>query len=80
MVARENAEAKGRRYLVEGRLVVREINGDTIRACCRGGGTFYPLGHDPGRGWWCECPARSTCAHLHALRAVTIAPLREAAA
>lgn len=69
---RENAEEKGRRYLGEGRLVVRAVDGDTIRAVCRGSGDFYRLGHDPGQGWFCDCPARSTCAHLHGLQLVTV--------
>lgn len=69
---RESAEAKGRRYLAEGRLVVREVAGELVRAACRGSGSVYSLGHDPDRGWWCNCPAYSTCAHLHALRLVTV--------
>lgn len=69
-MARENVDAKGRRYLVEGRLVVTSITADTVTARCRGNGTSYHLGHDP-RGWWCSCPARSRCCHLAALELVT---------
>lgn len=68
---RENAATKGRRYLTEARLTVTRVTGDFVAATCRGAGTLYELGHDRD-GWWCNCPARSTCAHLHALQAVTV--------
>jgi hypothetical protein len=67
---RENARAKARRYLGEGRLIVQLVNNERIDATCRGGGETYQLGHD-GRGWWCSCDARTTCSHLHALMLVT---------
>ena len=67
---RENAEAKGRRYLVEGRLVVERVAGDTIRAHCRGGGAVYKLGLERGE-WFCSCPALGLCSHLVALQLVT---------
>lgn len=35
-------------------------------ATCRGDGTAYSLGHDHA-GWYCNCPARTRCAHLYAL-------------
>ena len=69
--ARESAEAKGRRYLVEGRLRLRRVECDLVEADCRGGGAIYQLGHDR-RGWWCSCPARGRCAHLVALQLVTV--------
>jgi uncharacterized Zn finger protein len=72
-VTRESAEAKGRRYLAAGRLVVTSVAGDHVSACVRGDGEVYRCGHEPGRGWWCSCPARTDqCAHLAALRLVTI--------
>lgn len=75
---REDVEAKARRYLVEGRLVVSAITGDDITATCRGQGGSYDLGHDGG--WWCSCPARRRCAHLIALQLVTCrVPLRRCA-
>lgn len=64
---RESVEVKARRYLVEGRLVVREVFRDRIAATCRGQGQLYRQGHHPVEGWWCECPARGRCAHLVAL-------------
>jgi hypothetical protein len=68
---RENAAAKGRRYLTEGRLVVHEVDeqAGTCRASCRGGGAIYRCGRDSA-GWFCTCPARATCAHLVALQSV----------
>jgi hypothetical protein len=66
---RENAASKGRRYLAEGRLVIRLVNPSEITATCRGGGAMYALGWRRGEGWWCGCAARSlACCHLLALQ------------
>ena len=47
---RESAQAKGRRLLTEGRLVVNLVNGHRIEATCRGDSAeVYSLGHEPGR-------------------------------
>ncbi len=73
LVVRENAYEKGRRYVLEARLLVDHVDGHTIRATCRGGGEIYRLGYDRG-GWWCSCPARTTCSHLTALMLVTVRP------
>lgn len=70
---RENAEAKGRRYLTEGRLLVRFAGPQGIRAICRGNGEFYRVGYERG-GWWCTCPAKGRCSHLIALMLVTVRP------
>jgi hypothetical protein len=69
----ETIDQKARRYLTEGRLVVELVNGDEIRARCRGGGAVYELGLEAGE-WWCGCAARGRCAHLTALQLVTVAP------
>jgi hypothetical protein len=77
-VNRESAIEKGRRYVAEGRLVVRELHerdGVTL-ADCRGDGAVWSLGHDQ-RGWWCSCPARGRCAHLYALGLVCALEPRE---
>lgn len=70
---REGVEAKGRRYLAEGRLTVRRVDetGGVVEADCRGAGAVYALGHDE-RGWFCNCPALGRCAHLAALELVTV--------
>jgi uncharacterized Zn finger protein len=75
---RESSEAKGRRYLSEGRLTVRLISNGRILATCRGGeGNDYILGYDSGR-WHCNCPALGHCAHLRALWLVTRRPKQAA--
>lgn len=67
------AEAKGRRYLAEGRLLVTAVTGDVVEATCRGDGAVYRLGWHGT--WECSCPARTErCAHLTALRLVVIRP------
>ena len=75
MAVRENAEAKARRYVCEGRLTVLYVRhgGTLVRATCRGDGTTYKLGYWPdAKGWRCDCPAKTgKCAHLLALRLVT---------
>jgi hypothetical protein len=75
---RENAIEKGRRYVAEGRLIVRSLDEDAgiVQADCRGDGAVWTLGRD-SRGWWCSCPAMSRCAHLHALGLVCALEPRE---
>lgn len=73
---RENARAKGVRYLAEHRLTVLRVDRERVEAECRGGGAVYLLGWRNGE-WSCGCPAKTTCSHLYALRAVTV---QEAAA
>lgn len=71
-MSRESAFSKARRYLTEGRLLVVAVDQDRISALCRGDGRIYSLGLDP-RGWHCDCPAvTDQCAHLRALRLVTV--------
>lgn len=73
-MTREDIEAKGRRYLVEGRLTVEAVAPAGVRARCRGGGAIYRLGYDVERGeWFCSCLARGRCSHLVALQLVTVA-------
>lgn len=72
-MTRESAAVKALRYLGEARLTVTAVDGDRVRATCRGDGEAYRCGHEPGRGWTCNCPARTDqCSHLVALRLVTI--------
>ncbi len=69
---RENADAKARRYLAEGRLQVLEAGPAVVRATCRGDGHVYRLGWWHGR-WGCTCPAvTERCCHLLALRLVVV--------
>jgi len=76
---KENAAAKARRYVGEGRLVIRELHEQdgTALADCRGDGAIYSLGYDE-QGWWCSCAARARCSHLIALGLVCALEPREA--
>lgn len=77
-MTRENADVKGRRLLVEARLVVNRVGAGEIEATCRGdSGEMYTVGHVTG-GWYCSCPALGHCSHLVALQLVTLRPQREA--
>ena len=67
---RENALTKGRRYVAEGRLVVRSVTAESARAECRGDGAIYKVGFADGR-WSCNCPALGRCSHQFALGLVT---------
>jgi uncharacterized Zn finger protein len=60
---RENAEVKGRRYLVEGRLVLDRVSDRVVHARVRGDGAVWDVTFQNGR-WVCTCPARSKCSHL----------------
>ena len=70
---RESAFVKARRYLTEGRLLILAVDRDRISALCRGDGQIY--NQQMRLGFWsCDCPAvTDQCAHLRALRMVTIA-------
>jgi hypothetical protein len=72
---RENALSKGRRYVAEGRLVVRSLNAESARAECRGDGAIYQVGFADGR-WFCDCPALGRCSHEYALGLVTAFEVR----
>ncbi len=58
-MSREDAAAKARRYLGEGRLTVTKVAGDLVRATCRGDGEGYRLGHEMARSWFGDCPVRT---------------------
>ncbi len=70
---RENAEAKGRRMVTEGRLLITLVDAQRIEARCRGNGELYRVGFTPD-GWACTCPALGKCSHIVALQLVTIRP------
>jgi hypothetical protein len=69
---RENAETRGRHYLAEGRLIITRLGEKAIVANCRASGAVHELGWRAGSGWFCTCPARSTCSHLVALQLVMV--------
>lgn len=64
---RENAAAKARRYLTEGRVVVEIAARAGVLALVRGDGAHHRVSHTPSQGWACTCPARGRCAHLLAV-------------
>ena len=68
---RETQQAKAHRLLTNGALTVLSVNGDVVRATCRGDNGTYELGHHPRAipPWWCGRAARKQCAHLLALQA-----------
>ena len=72
---RENALNKGRRYVAEGRLVIRSVDAGSARAECRGDGAIYAVGFADGR-WSCNCPALGRCSHEYALGLVTAFEVR----
>lgn len=72
---RENASAKARRYLGEGRVVIETVSRRTVVASVRGDGRRYRCTYRDGL-WSCTCPARSDgCAHLLATRLVVVVDL-----
>ena len=64
----ENALLKARRYLTEGRVVIRSLDehAGLVSADVRGDGAIWTCGRD-AKGWHCQCPARGRCCHLLAL-------------
>lgn len=77
---RESVRQKAGRYLLEGRVRIRECNevDAYIEADIRGLGAVYSVGRDSG-GWHCNCNARAVdCAHVVALKTVIAFEPREA--
>jgi uncharacterized Zn finger protein len=70
----EDAAAKGRRLLGEGRLTVLQITPQLIYAQVRGdSGAVYNVGYEAGKNEWrCSCEARGRCSHIRALQLVTV--------
>lgn len=66
---RESVADRGSRYLLEGRVVVEAAGAGYFTATVRGAGDIHLVSYARG-GWSCSCPARSTCAHLHAARLI----------
>jgi hypothetical protein len=77
-MSRENAREKALRYLAEGRVRVIECHEDEglLVADVRGTGASYAVVHD-SEGWSCDCEARTECAHIIALKQVTVLRPRE---
>lgn len=73
---RENAAAKARRYICEGRLIVRRVDGPHVVAYCRGDGVMHRIEVRDDHGT-CTCSARGRCSHLLALGLVTATTRQE---
>ncbi len=75
---REDVQTKARRYLAEGRVRIRLLNEESgvADADVRGSGAVYAVEHDD-KGWSCDCAARTECAHIAALKCVTVLKPRE---
>jgi uncharacterized Zn finger protein len=73
-VSRENAAAKARRLLAEGRVRVVDVDvhAGTVAAEVRGDSGFtYSVGHGEGGRWSCPCEALgSRCSHVQAVQLV----------
>jgi uncharacterized Zn finger protein len=67
---RENVEDKGRRYLVEGRVVVEQAAAGIFAAVVRGAGEYHSVTFGRG-GWSCTCEARGLCSHLVAAQLIS---------
>ena len=63
---RENARTKAARYLLEGRCIIRFVDGERVLARVRGR-EVYDVEHVAGSGWSCNCLARGRCAHILAV-------------
>ena len=75
---RENAEAKAKRYLAEGRVIVVSVSNDRVLARVRGDGQVWLVMFEGGV-WSCPCPARTDqCSHLRALHMMSAAEARRA--
>jgi len=75
--AREGVALKGRRLLVEGRVILRRVDERQIVANVRGDSAAVYLVSADARGWSCSCPARGRCSHVIACQLVTLTPRSE---
>jgi len=73
-MSRETIRKKAGRYLLEARVRVLFCDEDNgiVTADVRGSGAGYTTGRDDERGWYCDCKARGECAHIAALKYVTV--------
>lgn len=69
-MAAESVEAKARRILGAGRLLVEQLDDDQVRALCAGDSGMYELLVDRNRAS-CSCAANGHCSHLLALELIT---------
>lgn len=79
-MSRETIDAKASRYLIQARVIVRQLDdhAGTVLADVRGNGAVYCCGRDEHGRWFCDCLARGRCAHIEAVKRVTALEPREA--
>lgn len=69
---RENAAAKARRLLAEGRVTVTRVGAHHVGGMVRGdSAAVYRVAFTGGR-WWCTCDARGRCSHIQAVQLCTV--------
>jgi hypothetical protein len=74
---RETARTKADRLLIEGRLIVEQVQPGHVQATCRGEGHLWHPAYVTGQ-WLCDCPVTTDqCSHLIALRRVVAVDLTE---
>ena len=69
---RENAAAKARRLLGEGRVIVTRVQDRDVDAVIRGDSAdLYRVTHRSG-SWACDCAALGRSSHVQALMLITL--------
>ena len=72
---REAAHERGRRLLVEGRVIITHVSHPAIHARVRGDSAeVHVVSWRADHGWHCTCDARNRCAHLVAVQLVVVVP------
>ena len=68
---RENYRTKGRRYLIEGRVLLHEVTlQGGVSATVRGESDLYKVTCTPQGYWSCPCYAKGRCSHVEAVSLV----------
>lgn len=66
---RENFREKGRRYLIEGRVLIHAVTPHgVVAATVRGDSGLWKVTYT--NTWECTCPAKSRCSHVEAVSLV----------
>lgn len=72
---RESVDTRARRLLIEHRVRLTRLLGDTVSAEVRGTGAIHSVHHSIDTGWTCSCEAgqyRRRCSHVLAVQHVTV--------
>lgn len=71
--SRESVHLKATRYLIQGRVQIRDVGPHGVKAFVRGSGHLHRIIYENGV-WSCSCEARSVCSHLIAVQTVVVVP------